>query len=171
LSWICAAVEEAPLDPPYALIVAAASLHWMHWETVMTRFHDVLTPGGVLAVVEELAEPVPWSDRLGFIGEYSLNKDFQPYTMLTVTQELQERGLFQRTGVRSTKPCSFRQSRDDYVESFHARNGLSRDRMSVEEAIAFDRRLREVVLDYCPLGEIEMQVGSRVIWGKPQRAT
>jgi len=34
----------------------------MHWETVMTRFHEILTPGGHLAVVEEVLEPTPWSD-------------------------------------------------------------------------------------------------------------
>jgi len=66
----------------------------MHWETVMTRFCEILTPGGHLAVVEEVLEPTPWSDMLGFIWEYSLHKDFQPYNMLTVTQELTARGLF-----------------------------------------------------------------------------
>ena len=143
----------------------------MHWETVMTRFHDILPPGGFVAVVEGVADPLPWSSRLGFIGEYSLNQDFEPYTMLTVTEELEERGLFRRIGVKTTNPFSFRQSVDDYVESFHAKNGLSRDRMGGEEASAFDRRVSDVVLDHCPSGEIEMRLRSRVIWGKPQRAS
>jgi SAM-dependent methyltransferase len=170
LCWIQGAIEHAPLQPPYALIVAAASLHWMHWETVMTRFYEILTPGGHLAVVEEVLEPTPWSAALGFISEYSLNKDFQPYDILTVTQELAARGLFQQVGIRTTAPVWFRQSVDEYVESFHARNGLSRDRMDANAASAFDRQLRELVSQYCPNGIVELQIGGRVIWGKPQPA-
>jgi SAM-dependent methyltransferase len=170
LCWIYGAIEHVPLHPPYALIVTAASLHWMHWETVMARFCQLLTPGGHLAVVEEVQEPNPWSDMLGFIGEYSLNKDFQPYNMLTVTQELTARGLFQQVGIRTTAPVSFRQSVDEYVESFHARNGLSRDRMDTNAASAFDRQLRALVSQHCPNGAVELQIRGRVIWGKPQPA-
>jgi hypothetical protein len=142
----------------------------MHWETVMTRFCEMLTPGGHLAVVEAVWEPTPWSDALGFIGEYSLNKDFQPYDMLTVTRELTARGLFQQVGTRTTAPISFRQSVDDYVESFHARNGLSRDRMDANTASAFDRQLRALVSRYCSNDVVELQMQGRVIWGKPQPA-
>ena len=170
LCWLHGAIEHVPLHPPYALIVTAASLHWMHWETVMTRFCELLTPGGYLAVVEEVLEPTPWSGVLDFIGEYSLNKDFEPYDMLTVTQELTARGLFQQVGIRTTAPVSFRQSVDEYVESFHARNGLSRDRMDANAASAFDRRLRELVSRHCPSGIVELQIRGRVIWGKPQPA-
>src|ERR1700687_1897417 len=28
IRWIHAAIEDAPLDPPYGLIVAASSIHW-----------------------------------------------------------------------------------------------------------------------------------------------
>ena len=136
----------------------------------MPRFYEILTPGGYLAVVEEVLEPTPWSDALGFISEYSLNKDFQPYNMLTVTQELTAHGLFRQLGIRTTAPVSFRQSVDEYVESFHACNGLSRDRMDANAANAFDRRLRELVSRYCPNGVVELQIRGRVIWGKPQPA-
>jgi len=170
LCWIYGAIEHAPLHPPYALIVAAASLHWMHWETVMSRFYEALTPGGHLAVVEQVMEPTSWSDALGFIGEYSLNKDFQPYDMLTVTQELTGRGLFQQVGIQTTASVSFRQSVDEYVESFHARNGLSRDRMDANAASAFDRQLRALVSQHCPNGVVELHMRGRVIWGKPQPA-
>jgi hypothetical protein len=150
--------------------VAAASLHWMHWETVMTRFHEVLTASGQLAVVEEIAAPAPWQDGLGFIADYSLNKEFQPYTMLTVTAELAARGLFEPGGTKTTALVPFRQSVAAYVESFHARNGLSRDRMDPNAASAFDAKLRDLVSLHCPQGMVELQMGARVIWGKPKPA-
>jgi len=68
LCWIHGALEHVALHPPYALIVAAAGLHWMHWEKVLPRFHDVLTPGGYLAVVDVVTEPTPWKNALGFIS-------------------------------------------------------------------------------------------------------
>jgi trans-aconitate methyltransferase len=168
LHWIQGAIEHAPLHPPYALLVAAASLHWMPWETVMPRFHAILTPGGFLAVVEVVTEPTPWSDALGFINTYSMNKDFQPYNTITVTQELAAYGLFEQHGIKTTAPVPFRQSVDEYVESFHARNGLSRDRMDAQAASAFDRQLRELVREHCPSGVVELQISGRVIWGRPQ---
>jgi SAM-dependent methyltransferase len=169
LCWIHGAIEHVPLHPPYALIIAAASLHWMHWETVLPRFHDILTSGGYLAVVDLVSEPPPWSDALGFIGAYSMNKDFQPYDITTVTQEIAARGLFERRGIKTTAPVPFRQSVAEYVESFHARNGLSRDRMDAPAAYAFDQQLRELVSGHCPDGVIELQIKGRVIWGKPLR--
>jgi len=50
--------------------------------------------------------------------------------MLTVTQELTARGFSSRLAYGRQRPWSFRQSVDEYVESFHARNGLSRDGMT-----------------------------------------
>jgi SAM-dependent methyltransferase len=170
LCWIHGAIEDMPLYPPYALIVAAASLHWMHWETVMTRFHDILSPGGHLAVVDVVTEPTRWSDAFGFISEYSLNKDFQPYNIFTVTQELEARGLFEKIGLKTTAPVPFRQSVDEYVESFHACNGLSRDRMDAKAARAFDRQLRDLVSRHCPNSVVQLQVRGRVIWGTPKPA-
>jgi SAM-dependent methyltransferase len=170
LCWLQGTIEHTPLRPPYALIVAAASLHWMHWETVMARFHHLLHPGAHLAVVEAVTAPMPWSEALGFINTYSMNKDFRPYNMLTITQELIERGLYEPKGSQLTAPVMFRQSVDDYVESFHARNGLSRDRMDTQAAHAFDRQLRELVSQYCPAGTVELQTQGRVIWGTPRPA-
>jgi hypothetical protein len=168
--WIHGAIEHAPLHPPYALIVAATSLHWMHWETIMTRFHDILTPGGHVAVVEVVTGPTLWSDALGFIGKYSMNQDFQSYNMVTVTQELAARGLFKLIGIKTTAPVLFRQSVDAYVESFHARNGLSRDRMNANAASEFDGMLLDLVSRHCPNGIVELQIMGRVIWGKPKPA-
>ena len=166
LCWIHGAMEHVPLHPPYALIVAAASLHWMHWERVLPRFHDVLTPGGYLAVVDIVTEPTPWKNALDFISEYSMNIDFQPYDIITITQELAVRGLFEQHGITTTAPVPFRQSVAEYVESFHARNGLSRDRMSVKAAQEFDRKLWKLMHQYCPDEVVELQVRGRVIWGK-----
>jgi ubiquinone/menaquinone biosynthesis C-methylase UbiE len=38
--WIIGKVEDVPLDPPYALVTAGESLHWMDWHVVLPRLAD-----------------------------------------------------------------------------------------------------------------------------------
>src|SRR6266487_724269 len=37
IRWIIGKLEDVPLDPPYALVTAGESLHWMDWEIVLPR--------------------------------------------------------------------------------------------------------------------------------------
>ena len=97
LTWVHAPVEEAELAPPYALITAGESLHWLAWDVVFGRFADVLTPGGVLAIIDrdwDLVAAV--GERLfSIIGRYSTNRAFRPYDL---PAELTSRGLFEQQG-------------------------------------------------------------------------
>ena len=102
LRWIEGSIETVPLESPYALIVAAGSLHWMEWAEVMPRFREILTPNGVLAIVWQSEVRQPWHvDQLPLIQRYSTNQDFQPYNLIN---ELTSRGLFQQHGEFHTKP-------------------------------------------------------------------
>ncbi len=51
LHWLFGPVEVVELNPPYALVTAGESLHWMDWNIVLPRFHKVLKPGGYLAII------------------------------------------------------------------------------------------------------------------------
>ncbi len=168
LRWICGPIEDAPLDPPYGLVVAAASIHWLDWPRALPRFREVLTPRGVLAIVEDRIPPSPWqADKAKITKAYSTNQDMTPYDMRTVAEALTARGLFREVGTRDTAPMTVRQSVDHWIESFHARNGLSRERMGGDNADACDARLREMIAAYCPEGTVEYQIIGRVIWGEP----
>jgi SAM-dependent methyltransferase len=169
IRWIAAPIETAPLDGPYALVVAAASLHWMDWERTLPRFAALLAPAGALALVEDMAQPNPWDAAVGpILGRYSMNTDFAPYSILSVAAELERRRLFQLRGAHTTAPAAFRQSIGEWVESFHARNGFSRDRMSAETASACDAELRAAVGPFCPDGVVEQSIAARVLWGAPE---
>jgi SAM-dependent methyltransferase len=168
IRWIAAPIETAPLDGPYALIVAAASLHWMDWERTLPRFAALLAPGGALALVEDVGQPNAWDAAVGpILGRYSMNTDFVPYTMLTVAAELERRGLFRLRGAHTTAPAPFRQPVDEWVETFHARNGFSRDRMDANAASAFGAELRAAIGRFCPGGIVEQSIAARVLWGDP----
>lgn len=166
LHWIAGRMEDVPLAPPYALTTAGASLHWMDWAVVLPRFHAMLTPSGYLALVNQQELPTPWDGPLErLIPRFSTNQDFQPYDLVA---ELASRGLFQKCGERRTVPMPFVQPIDEYIESFHSRNGFSRKRMSAAMAACFDAELREVVAACCPEGKVALQIVGMVVWGKPQ---
>ena len=166
INWIIGPVEEVPLAPPYALVTAGASLHWMDWYAVLPRFREVLFPGGYVAITGTEAAPEWWDGQTGpVIRRYSTNRYFQPYDLI---EELEKRSLFQKCGERETAPVPFVQSIEDYIESFHSRNGLSRERMGEEMAAAFDEEIRKVVSSSAKEGMLEFQVTGRVIWGTPQ---
>ncbi|HUS17429.1 MAG TPA: class I SAM-dependent methyltransferase [Chloroflexia bacterium] len=165
LRWIVGPAESAALDGPYALITAGASLHWMDWPVVLSRFARLLTTRGMLAIIEgDLIAP-PWRAQLQpILNRYSTNRDYQPYDLTT---ELVARGLFAPLGAEDLPPEPYHQPVAAYVESFHARNGFSRQRMAAEDAAAFDARVAELVTPFCVDGAVPLQIGARVIWGRP----
>ena len=165
LSWILGAMEDAPLCPLYALITAGASLHWMDWAVVLPRMAAALIPRGALAIVDQRVAPNPWDAApQELIDEFSSNRDYRPYDLV---EELESRRLFWRAGEHKTEPVPFVQSVEEYVESFHARNGFSRDRMGAERAAAFDAAARALVRGHRPRGDVELAVAGTVVWGRP----
>lgn len=146
------------------LITAGSSIHWMDWSVVFPRFRDALTAHGVLAVVEQSTQETPWqTDVQAIINRLSTNRDYRPYDII---DELESRNLFRQVGRHQTPPAPFRQRVGDYVESFHSRNGLSRDRMGADAAI-FDRELTAVVEPHAIGGYVTLSVVGTVVWGAP----
>jgi ubiquinone/menaquinone biosynthesis C-methylase UbiE len=167
IHWMVGAAEEVPLTPPYDLVTAGESVHWMEWETVLPRFNSVLSPDGRLVILELGHQPVPWDDQLArVIRQYSLN---QAYQALDLVNELEQRGLLDVEGRHETAPWAFRQSVEDYVESFHGRASFARERMRPDRATDFDRAIRTLVAAY-QSDLVELPVVATIAWGRPRRA-
>jgi trans-aconitate methyltransferase len=164
LRWLCGRVEDIALDPPYALVTAGESLHWMDWNIVLPRFCEVLLPGSYLALVGHETTPDPWSSLHEIIPHYRTDAGYQPYNMLEM---LERHGLFHKVGEQRTAPSHFVQTIDDYIESYHSRSGFSRERMGQEQAAAFDQAARRILLVAYPDGLITLEVMGSVVWGFP----
>ena len=164
--WIHAPAETAPLQGPYALAVAAESLHWMDWDVVLPRIAAELVPGGMLAIVTRgRAERAPWDAELGaLIARHSTNREYRAVDLIV---ELASRGLFREAGRATTAAVPHAQSIDEHVESFHSRNGFSRERMRAEEAAAFDDGVRRVLARHCPDGVVRLLTNATIVWGAP----
>lgn len=165
LRWLVGAMENAPLTPPYGLIVAGESLHWMDWQTVLPRLRAALAPGARLVIVERVEGPMPWwNELLAIIRRYTTNRDYEPYDLI---EELTSRGLFQQEGEAETEATEFSQSLSDYIESIHSRNGFSRDRMPPAAAAAFDAAARDLLAPYAPGGMVALRIRAALRWGQP----
>jgi SAM-dependent methyltransferase len=169
LRWRHGRVEEVMLDPPYALVTAGASLHWMDWGVVLSRFQAVLAPGGYLAIVEQRTTPDPWSALGELIPRY--RTDAYRARPVDIIDELERHGLFRKVGEQVTATTPFAQSVDDYIESYHSRSGFSRERMGLERAEAFDREARRMLLAAHSDGVVALQVSASVVWGVPSGGT
>ena len=165
LNWVIGRAEDTPLHPPYALITAGASLHWLDWYIVMPRFARMLTSHGYLAILGVDLLETPWEDDLRSIRRrYGTIPNWQYYDHI---KAVEERGLFQKVGTQSTEPLPFTQSLADYIESFHGRASFSRERMTPENAAAFDEEVRTLVSPFCEGDMVELQAVTEIVWGKP----
>ena len=167
LRWIHGRIEEVALNPPYDMITAGSSIHWMKWSVVFPRLDEILTTGGHLVIIDG-DRPVEssWHEaELSLIRKYSTNRHYEKMDLI---QELVDRGHFQPIGDRWTTPVVFSQPVADYVESFHSRQSLSKEQMGDENVIAFDTELTDVLSDFAyDQGIISFQIATRVTWGKP----
>jgi SAM-dependent methyltransferase len=173
LRWVRSSVEVATLSPPYSLITAGESLQWLAWDVVFRRFAEVLTPHGVVAIIDRDWDFSPEVRKRLFpiIGRFSTNREFRPFDL---PAELTARGLFNREGQRRIDPESWHPTIAEYVECRHSQNGLSRQRMGSQAAAAFDAETRAALLDLCREGALELRdgrlvlaVAATIIWGRP----
>ena len=167
LRWIHGRVEGVGLNPPYDMITAGSSIHWMEWSVVFPRFAEILTTGGHLVIIDG-DRPVEsaWHEaELSLIRKYSTNRHYEKVDLI---RELEDRNHFQPIGDRWTTPVVFSQPVADYVESFHSRQSLSKEQMGAENVKAFDTELTHVLSDFANgEGVIRFNVSTRVTWGKP----
>jgi SAM-dependent methyltransferase len=175
LRWILGALEEVSLQPPYALVTAGESLHWMDWPVVLPRFADLLTPNGVLAIIGRNFERVaPMHARiLPIVERYSPVRDYVQYDMV---EGLEQRGLFTTLGRQRTEPVPWLPTVDDYLECRHSQRGLSRTHMGPEAVSAFDAAVRVALEELCQQGAViqhdgrlQLTVEATITWGKPLR--
>lgn len=163
LQWIYGKVEEVPLAPPYALITAGSSIHWLEWEKAFPLFRRILTPAGSLALVYRKTLPMPWDADVR-----ELHTRFLPeggHSPAHVAQELEARGFFHKKGERVTAPVPFFQSVDDYIEGLHSH--FSQQHLGPQSAAGFDQQMRILLLHHHPDGILPLHVVGLVIWGRP----
>lgn len=169
IRWVQSSAEDFGYEGPYDLAVAAESIHWMEWSVVLPALAGCLREGAELALVTARGlVDLPWLAQLRQLtARHSTNRDYAPYDII---DQLSSRGLFRETRRLTTAPVPFEQPLDDYVLSFHSRNGFSRDRMGAAAADGFDRAVRELVAPHAPDGVVRAALRATIVWGVPSAA-
>ncbi len=167
--WFHDSAETFEFEGPFSLVVAGESLHWMEWDVVVPKIASWLSRGAHLVVVDgrEFKDP-PWkADLLSLLPKYSTNQQFRAYDLI---EELTSRGLFHEVGRETIIGGCVSQSVDDYIESFHTRNGFSRERMAPDQAKAFDDAVRSFLGPFEKERMVSDVTTTRVVWGLPVSA-
>ncbi len=167
LQWIHGDIENVKLFPPYNLVTAGASIHWMDWDIVFKRFNEVLTSDGLLVIIDgDRPTQSPWyTDENSLIRVFSTN---QHYEKIDLIQELIDRKLLHLIGDKITKPICYSQALQDYIHSFHSRASLGKEDMGEKNVIEFDTKLAEILSPYTDdNGILTYKVESRISWGIP----
>jgi SAM-dependent methyltransferase len=177
IKWIHAAIEDAPLDPPYGLIVAASSIHWMDLERTLPRFADALADGGMLAVLDgDAPVDAPWRrDETEFMIDFLAAREGQrPKWWQTMREILAEPVLvhprFESLGHRITAPVTFSQSVADYLRCQHSRATWSEDHLGEKASADFDAAMTAILKRYAREGMLTFNVQTRIEWGRVIRS-
>jgi len=165
IHWHCTAAERFEPEHTYSLVCAGDSLHWMDWQVLFPRIKKMLSPDGFLAIAIRWVGH-PWFSKVmeAVVPCYSTNPGLKPFDLI---DELCSRGLFVEHGRKNTRPVTFEQDLDDYIEFFHSRNDFSRDRMSPDSVAEFDALLRELVSSFSSGTIVTGEIHATVVWGKP----
>jgi ubiquinone/menaquinone biosynthesis C-methylase UbiE len=165
IRWRHGRTEDVELEPPYALVTAGESLHWMEWDVVLPRLARILTEHGVVAILHVEEQPVPWHEGYRQIEQrFTNNPAYEPFDWIT---ELEKERLFQKLDTRETAPVSVTQAVEDYIAAKHARSILSLDTMTAEKATQFDTEMQALLLPFAQDGLLTFSVIGGIIWGKP----
>jgi SAM-dependent methyltransferase len=175
LRWIHSRVEDAPplLRPPYALITAGESLHWLDWDVAMPLFARLLASEGVLAIVERSWDgPPPLRERLLPIFKRYTRAPWQNVSLL---EELRRRELFDVLGQARFGPEPWQTSVEQYILARHSQRSFSRTHMGATEVQSFDAALRALLDELCgdgtldcEGGQLQVPVSASVSWGRPR---
>ena len=165
--WLHGRVEEAPVEPPYALVVAGDSVHWFDWDVALPRFCEVLRPGAPLAVVRRdwLRDEQAFAALRPVYARHSWNVDYAP---LDPVEELERRGAFRRLGEHASAPAPWRPTLDELVEGHFSMGGFARSRIA--DPAAFAAEVRAAVaetLERAADGRYDLDVAGTVVWGLP----
>jgi SAM-dependent methyltransferase len=164
LRWITGRAEDAPLSPPYGLITAGASLHWLDLDVAFARFRDALAPDAVMAVAD--TEIVHGSYRPEIEAVIREHSEIEHHTETPdLMNDLDASGRFAIQGRQRTEPMPFEQSIDDYIEMLHSTSTLARIRLG-DRAAKFDAAIRAVFARH-GLDQLRYGVVGTVVWGRP----
>ena len=173
IRWMCARAEDADLQPPYGLIVAGASIHWMDLDRVLPKFRAALSEGAVLAVLDGDA-PIdpPWeADATTFMLDFLERREGKrPEWWANAASRLSSPVLghssFEHVGSLITQPIDVSQSIEDFLRCEHSRATWSEEVLGERDAGEFDAQMTGLLTPHAKNGLLTYSMQTRIEWGR-----
>jgi SAM-dependent methyltransferase len=173
IRWIHSRIEDAELSPPYGLIAAGASIHWMDVDRVLPRFRQAQAPGAFLAVLDGDA-PIdpPWDvEATRFMLHFLEKMDGErPQWWASASQRLRQPVLnhpaFECVGAVISEPVQVAQNITDFLACEHSRSTWSEDHLGEKASAQFDKGLRELLTPFATDDILTFSVQTRLEWGR-----
>ncbi|MBX5458204.1 MAG: methyltransferase domain-containing protein [Thermogemmatispora sp.] len=162
IRWIHGRAEDVALTPPYALVTAGMCLHWMDWGQVLPRLAHMLTPRGLLAILN-LQQSMPWLQAYQQIRRRFA--DERPAPGLKLVAAMEQRGLFRLLGERQTAPLPMQQTVEDYIAAQYAYSSLAG--LDSEQRADFEQEMRTLLTPFARDGLLSFEVVATITWGRP----
>jgi SAM-dependent methyltransferase len=177
IRWIHSSIEDASLDPPYGLVVAASGIHWMDLDRTLLRFADTLADGAMLAVLDgDAPVDAPWErEETAFMIDFLAAREGRRLSWWkTVSERFAEPVLvhpaFEPLGHRITAPVAFSQSVGDYLRCQHSRATWSEDHLGEQASAEFDAAMTTILARYTRDGILAFDVQTRIEWGRVNKS-
>jgi SAM-dependent methyltransferase len=172
IRWIQSTMEDAVLEPPYGLVVAGMSIHWMDISWVVQKFATALTPGAFLALVSgDGPVEAPWQDEertfmVDFIYKVSgKHPSGWRGTREQLNDPLLLHSRFEPVGHKITSPMPVSQTIADYLRCEHSRASWSEDHLGDKLSAEFDSAMTKLLRPYARDGRLHFTVQTRIEWG------
>lgn len=168
IRWIEAGAEAAPLDGPYDLAVAGASIHWMRHDEVMPRLARSLHRGAPLVLVDgDGPSEAAWRDAFQAVTVRWVEKSGRTWDDTAHKALVSAHLPWIDIHGEETFTHTVRQPLDHFIEAQHSRATWARSRMGAE-ADVFDAEVRAALEPFAADGALSFTVAVRLVWGAPR---
>ena len=168
IRWLASTAEQASLDPPYDLICAGASIHWLDHARLMPRLAQSLSNGAWLMVIEgDGAWQPPWQAEWStFIARW-LERMGRRHNEAEFGVAMNRYQQFMVIHGQREFTAPIEQPLQDFIECQHSRASWARAAMGHERSQCFDAELAQLLTPHLRSGALHFQVRTTLTWGRP----
>lgn len=162
------AEEQEFHDASFQVVLCAECIHWMDWPRLFARLRHWLSPSGWLVLANRRGYDPAWLEvATPLIARYSTNREYVPYNTV---EALQARGYIDIADSWTSPPMAVSASVHEVIESFHGRNGFSKDRMPPADQRAFADAMRACLSPFADdAGVMRWETTTTLVISRPAR--
>ena len=156
------------MEPPYDLICAGASIHWLDHERLMPRLAGSLSNGAWVMVIEgDGAWQPPWQAEFTDFTARWLERMGRRHNEAEFGVAMNRYQEFMVIHGQREFVAPVEQPLNDFIECQHSRASWARAVMGLERSEHYDAELKELLTPHVRAGALHFQVRTALTWSRP----